>query len=209
MRRSRRRRRCVTSGPMTERAPTRTPAAELGPGIDQRGRMDTVGPVIDRPAQLRARRFSSARTRCEQLRATGSRQRQMRERLGPAGGRRAAQHPRRQARRSGTPDWAVTSAGAPIVHVVGEADLPAAMTPRPSRRGARDPDLGDEDRVLADLARYGRPGRGCRSWSRDERSSRPSVARSIVVLAPISTSSSIEPRCRPAGSCDARRPSKT
>ena len=79
-------------------------------------------------------------------------------------------------------------------------------------RGARDPRLarqhdavaqpgaaGDarlaaEDRSAGRAARCGRPGPGCRSWCRRRSRVSPSVARSIVVLAPISTSSSTTTR---------------
>ena len=73
--------------------------------------------------------------------------------------------------------------------VVGQPTLPPSTTKSPSVAEPEMPHMRGDDAMPADARRCGRSGRGCRSWCPRRSTVSRLAPRSMVVLAPISTSS--------------------
>ena len=184
----------VTAGPIRLYGPTTTPARELGAAVDDGGRMDHAGSGMRPPSSSRTR-FSSART----LRmSSGSRAlgRPDPPRLATWAGSVCRPRLRRPGRRSARPTW--RSGPRPPRSSRGRPLPPAPPAP-PGCRSCRSPTTPTcETRITSSPTSQLWP-----IWTRlsilvPRRSIvSPSVARSIVVLAPISTSSSMRspPTC--------------
>ena len=92
----------------------------------------------------------------------------------------------------GMPVCAVAIVPLPIVMWPGDADLAGERDAVLDRRAAGDADLRGEQHVAADRSRRARSAPGCRSCVPAPIRVSPTAGRSIVVFAPISTSSSID-----------------